>query len=82
MDNRVPGEYRKIEAYTNGFEIVVMGMPVEVPEGDPLFHSCDEMGCGSLDHVVARVPIRTKYPYLLPADLQPSRYAVIGADDG
>ena len=60
----IPKPFHKIEAYTNGYQIVVIGIPPELPEDDPLSHSCDAMGCGSLDHVVARIPVMEPTPEL------------------
>ena len=57
--NVAPDGYWEIDAYTNGYQIVVVGYPPndeDLPEGSPT-HSCDQMGCGSLDHVVARIPV-------------------------
>ena len=64
-DDRTPKGFWEIEAYTNGYQIVVMGYPPDNDELDaPPYHNCDEMGCGSLDHVVARIPIMSPMPEL------------------
>jgi len=63
-DDRTPKGFWKIEAYTNGYQIIVLGDPPQEYEGDQLPHNCDEMGCGSLDHVVARIPIMYAIPEL------------------
>jgi hypothetical protein len=54
----VPPGYRKIEAYTNGERIIVLGIPPEYRETDPEEdrHNCDSMGCSS-DHVIYSVEI-------------------------
>ena len=49
----IPDGYRKIEAYTNGREIVAL----EWPEDDDENHNCDCLGCSGLDHVKYRVAI-------------------------
>lgn len=48
----IPKGWVKIEAYSNGKEIVVLG---EVDENDEE-HNCDEMGC-RWDHVIHRFKI-------------------------
>ena len=59
-------KWKKINGYTNGYQIVVVGIPVdEVPEDDPLYHSCDAMGCSSIEHVLARIPVMHPTPYLM-----------------
>jgi hypothetical protein len=58
-------KYWRINAYTNGYQIVVLGSPPEDSDGSTVArHSCDEMGCGSLEHVVARVPVMRAMPEL------------------
>lgn len=52
MDN-IPVGYRKIEAYTNGKEIVA----VEWPESEDENHNCDALGCSSVSHVKYRATI-------------------------
>ena len=67
MDEFTPEGFYPIAAYTNGYEIVVLGLPECFPElddDDPLAHNCDAMGCGSLDHVVARIPVLQPTPEL------------------
>lgn len=65
-DDGIPFDYWKIEAYTNGHQIVVVGDPPADPEDEMLMHSCDEMGCGSVGpHVIAYVPIYGPIPALL-----------------
>lgn len=53
------GFYR-IEAWSDGREIVVLGSPKdEAPEDDgTMGHNCDAMGCGQ-DHVIARITLDT-----------------------
>ena len=64
-------EYYKITAYTNGYQIVILGDPPEYDESDPNSHNCDEMGCGSLEHVLDRIPImRPLRPGVIPAEVQ------------
>lgn len=60
----VPPGYRRIpvEAYTDGHRLVVLGSPYDVHDDsgeDESWHSCDEMGCGSVGpHVLASVVVR------------------------
>lgn len=71
-DDRTPSGWHKIEAYAvyvsdNG-RIAVLGTPPEEPANptDEWYangHSCDEMGCGSLDHTV--VHGRIERPWVL-----------------
>jgi hypothetical protein len=51
---RTPKGFKKIEAYTDYKIVVIMGDPY-VLDGDN--HNCDAMGCGSMGHVMARLPI-------------------------
>jgi hypothetical protein len=60
----IPNGFYPIAAYTNGYEIVVIGLPEHLPEEHPLAHNCDVMGCGSLDHVVTRIPVLQPTPEL------------------
>ncbi len=54
----IPETYWKIDAYTNGYTVVIIGVPPNLPEDNPLSHNCDAMGCGSVGpHVIARIPI-------------------------
>jgi len=46
----IPDDFVPIAAYTDEQEIVVLGDP----RGE--VHDCDVLGCGSLGHVVARIP--------------------------
>ena len=66
-NDRLPDGFYKIEAYTNGYQIVILGHPPqddELPEGAPA-HNCDVMGCGSVGpHVVAYVPVLAPAPEL------------------
>ena len=64
MSNRTPKGYWKLEAYTNGYEIIFIGDPPKVDEDSPLYHNCDAMGCGNLAHVVARLPVLEPTPEL------------------
>jgi hypothetical protein len=49
----VPKGARLIEAYVTDREIIVMGQPKEDDEN----HNCDAMGCGTLSHVLYRLPL-------------------------
>jgi hypothetical protein len=51
-ENGVPAGWTRVEAYTDGRRLVVLGEP---EEGEA--HNCDAMGCGSFSHVVARVEV-------------------------
>ena len=46
----LPDGFKRIEAYSNGQHLVIVGTPDEADGA----HDCDEMGCGSLSHVVYR----------------------------
>lgn len=54
-EDRLPKGYHKIDAVTNGYEIVIFGEPLDFIEDDPLCHNCDAMGCGTFDHVLDRI---------------------------
>jgi hypothetical protein len=56
---RVPKGFKKIEAYTDYKTVVIMG-DLYVLDGDS--HNCDAMGCGSVGHVMARLPILPEPP--------------------
>ena len=65
-------EWNEIRGYTNGYQIIIVGQPVdEVSEDDPLYHNCDAMGCSSLEHVIARIPVMYPEPYLMPQPTKP-----------
>jgi hypothetical protein len=68
-DDRMPKGFWKLETvYTNGYQIVVFGQPPQdLPEDGPLYHNCDEMGCG-FDHAIAIVPVMRPTPELRWAD--------------
>jgi len=59
-DLHIPDGFWKVpitEVYTDGFDIVFLGIPPtdELDDDDPRAHNCDEMGCGSFGpHVLAR----------------------------
>lgn len=59
----VPEGWYPIEAYTNGLEIVVLGIPPTTRTGEENKHNCKEMGC-DLAHVIAVV----LYPF--PGDFK------------
>jgi hypothetical protein len=63
--NDTSDKYWKVEAYTNGFEIVILGEPNELPAEHPLAHDCDSMGCSSVNHVILRIPILEPIPELV-----------------
>lgn len=42
--------------------IVADGSPHELPDDHPLVHNCDEMGCSSVSHVIARLPAAPTEP--------------------
>ena len=56
---KVPEGYVKLEAFSNGKWLVVLGDPPDEnfdPEGK--WHDCDAMGCNSLgDHVLYRASV-------------------------
>jgi hypothetical protein len=65
MMNNTPEGFYPIEAYTNGYVIVILGTPPELDDDDLLAHNCDAMGCGSVGpHVVASVPVLEPTPEL------------------
>ena len=43
-----------VEAYLTEHEIIVMGSPEEDDED----HNCDALGCGTLQHVLHRLPLK------------------------
>jgi hypothetical protein len=43
-----------VEAYLTEREIIVMGQPKDDD------HNCDAMGCGTLSHVLYRLPLSSK----------------------
>ena len=80
MNDFTPQGFYPIAAYTNGYEIVVLGLPEHLPEEHPLAHNCDTMGCGSLDHVVARVPVLQPTPELKWGTVK-AHTSLVGAPD-
>ena len=52
----VPKGARLVEAYVSAGEIIVMGQPAK--EDEP--HNCDALGCGTLSHVLYRLPLPIK----------------------
>lgn len=63
-DEIIPDGFYAIRAYTNGYVIIIEGIPPDdTPFDGPLSHNCDEMGCG-VAHVVARIPILEPMPEL------------------
>lgn len=63
--NDTSSKFWKVEAYTNGFEIVILGEPENLPPEHPLSHDCDLMGCTSASHVILRIPILEPIPELV-----------------
>lgn len=64
-DDRTPKGFWKLDAYTNGYQIIILGEPPQdLPEDGPLYHNCDEMGCATFDHVLVRLPIMYPTPEL------------------
>ena len=60
--SELPAGFWKLDAYTNGYHIVVLGDPPQEPEEQAALHNCDHMGCSTMFHVLARIPIM--YPIL------------------
>jgi len=52
-DEFIPEIAELIEAYKTPKEIIVIGEPDWVED-----HNCDEMGCGTLSHVIFRLKLR------------------------
>lgn len=60
-----PDGFWKIDAETNGYQIIVWGDPPDLDGSDPLCHNCDEMGCPSVGgHIVCRIPVMYPNPEL------------------
>ena len=65
MPDNIPEGYWKIDAYTNGYEIIVCGDPLDEDQYEeagisiesPIAHNCDAMGCTSVSHVIFRMSI-------------------------
>ncbi len=54
----VPSGFEKMDAYSNGEILIVLGVPIEdLDVNENPIHNCDEMGCGSLDHTIAIIPL-------------------------
>lgn len=56
----IPKGFLPVTAFTDGEEIIFLGDPLD-EEDDPegLLHNCDDLGCTSVSHVLARFP----HPY-------------------
>jgi len=54
-DEFIPEGAELVECYKTNTEIIVCGYP----NPDDESHNCDEMGCGSLNHVLYRFVIPT-----------------------
>lgn len=63
-DPQTPAGFWKVDAYTNGFEIIITGNPSSLTENHPLAHNCDEQGCGR-EHIILRIPILAAVPELI-----------------
>lgn len=57
--DRVPKGFAPVEAFADGKNIVILGEPDESDELTESSHNCDAMGCGSMDHVIVKIP----HPY-------------------
>lgn len=70
MPDNIAEGYWKIDAYTNGYEIVVCGDPLGEDQYEaagisiesPIAHNCDAMGCTSVSHVIFRISINHRPP--------------------
>lgn len=51
----IPEKAELIEAYRTKTEFIILGDPEDIKE-----HNCDEMGCGTLTHVIFRIPIQKR----------------------
>jgi len=58
-DFTTPKGFHRIEAWTNGVTVVLLGFPPdEGDDPDQCLHDCDAMGCSSLgEHVLARLTV-------------------------
>jgi hypothetical protein len=54
----IPKGAKLVEAYLTEREVIVMGWPKE----DDETHNCDVMGCGTLSHVIYRLPLPDTQP--------------------
>lgn len=55
--DNVPEGAQPVECWETATEFIIIGTPSACEdEKDPGYHNCDEMGCSSLCHVVARFP--------------------------
>jgi hypothetical protein len=51
---KIPDGFQEISIYTNGEQFVICEQDgIDLTDD----HNCDQMGCGSLSHVVARGPL-------------------------
>lgn len=48
----IPETASLVECYETATEYIIIG----TPESDDETHDCDAMGCGTLSHVMARIP--------------------------
>ena len=58
-ERMIPKGSELVECYMTDKEIIVIGMP----NSDDESHNCDEMGCGSLSHVIYRFDISDSKQY-------------------
>lgn len=52
------------DVFTNGYQLVILGIPSDEDLPEEQQHNCDQMGCGNLSHVLARIPIMQHVPEL------------------
>ena len=74
---RVPKGHHKVsvyEVFTNGCQLVILGEP---PDGDDeCQHNCDEMGCGTFDHVLFRINLNDRQMEIAKEYLHPKPIVV------
>jgi len=71
-DKYMPKGFTPIRGYTNGEEIVLCGVPDAPPDGaeETSAHNCDEMGCGSIDHVILRIRLAAHQRRQIATDIR------------
>ena len=60
----IPKSAILVEAYLTDREVIVMGRPPE-SDDEETGHNCDAMGCGTLSHVIYRIPLPVSLTPLL-----------------